>query len=191
MPRQLRVPRRPSGGRPCRKPSAHHPSPDDGTLFATSLFDTSPASPPISVVDGAPGSPSASPTAAAPAIAPLPGVETPATCDYRAITTREDLEQLVPPSGSKPVIAVDTETIGLGHAAQLCGLSFAWHDRAGVYIPSARPKQASHLAPEEVLDILRPVLEDPALPKWRHNLKYDWLVLRHAGVELRASSSTP
>ena len=32
---------------------------------------------------------------------------------------------------------------------------------------------------------LRALLEDPAVPKAGHDIKYDWQVLRGAGVELR------
>src|SRR2546427_9233693 len=40
----------------------------------------------------------------------------------------------------------------------------------------------------EALAPLRELLADPRVPKAGHNLKYDWLVLRRAGVELAGVS---
>ncbi len=106
-------------------------------------------------------------------------------CDYTPVTTREQLQQLVADLRAAKIVSVDTETIGLGHRATLCGLSFAWKTGHGVYVPVRSPDPASHLDEATVLDALRPVLEDPAVPKTGHNLKYDILVLRAAGVEVR------
>ena len=83
------------------------------------------------------------------------------------------------------LIAVDTETIGLGHRAELCGLCFAWEKDAGVYVPTRSPRTDEHLSQAAVLEVLKPILEDPAVRKCGHNIKYDLLVLKHAGVELR------
>ncbi|MEK7330631.1 MAG: hypothetical protein AAB113_07495, partial [Candidatus Eisenbacteria bacterium] len=60
---------------------------------------------------------------------------------------------------------MDTETTGLGRDAQLCGLSFAWRHGHGVYVPVLSPEPGDHLNAETVLEALKPVLEDPSLPK--------------------------
>ncbi len=104
---------------------------------------------------------------------------------YRAITRIDQLRELVATLRQQTLIAVDTETIGLGHDAELCGLSFAWEEHRGVYVPLRSPEQASHLDAATVLRELRPILESEAPSKTGHNIKYDLLVLRHAGVELR------
>jgi DNA polymerase-1 len=105
--------------------------------------------------------------------------------DYRAITTRDALDELVETLKTQSLISVDVETVGLGHKAELCGLCLAWQEKAGVYIPIRSPEPSAHLDPETVIEALRPALEDPELPKCGHNLKYDFLVLKHAGVFLR------
>jgi DNA polymerase-1 len=110
---------------------------------------------------------------------------TTADCDYRAITTRAALDELIDTLSQQSLISVDVETIGLGHKAELCGLCFAWQEKAGVYVPVRSPDPASHLDYATVLEALRPVLEDASLPKCGHNLKYDFLVLKNAGVNLR------
>lgn len=105
--------------------------------------------------------------------------------DYRAITTEPDLNELIRTLRVQPLIAVDTETIGLGPRAILCGICFSWEQASGVYVPMRSPRPQKHLDPETVLTALRPLLEDASLAKCGHNLKYDLMVLRHAGVQMR------
>ncbi len=105
--------------------------------------------------------------------------------DYRAVTTADELSELVVTLTKQKLIAVDTETVGLGHRADLCGICLAWEAGGGVYVPVRSPEPQSHLDETTVLAALRPVLENPGIGKTGHNLKYDYLVLRHAGVHLR------
>ena len=137
--------------------------------FPTSLFDGGAAA----RSEGADTTPIASNLATAEA------------CDYHAITTQAQLDELVAKLKQQDLFAVDAETIGLGHRTELCGLCFAWEEKAGVYVPIASPEPDAHLDRDTVLGALKPVLEDESLPKCGHNLKYDILVLRHAGVRLR------
>ena len=87
-----------------------------------------------------------------------------------------------------PVFALDTETTSIdAQRARLVGLCFAVDAGQAAYLPLAHnyagvPKQ---LPFESVLASLRPILEDPAIAKTGQNLKYDWIVLRHHGIELR------
>jgi DNA polymerase-1 len=105
--------------------------------------------------------------------------------NYRAITTREELEELVATLRAQPIISVDTETTGLERDALLCGLSFAWQEGHGVYVPVRCPSPAVHLDEATVLTALKPLLEDPGLPKCGHNLKFDALVLLRSGIRMR------
>ncbi len=114
-----------------------------------------------------------------------PGHTVAANFDYRGILTRADLNDLVATLRQQKMISVDTETIGLGHSAEPCGASFAWKSGHGVYVPMKSPEQDTHLDTAAVIAALKPVLEDPAIPKCGHNLKYDALVLRHAGIDMQ------
>ncbi len=105
--------------------------------------------------------------------------------DYRAITTRRQLDELITTLKKQKLIAIDTETIGLGRRAPLAGLCLAWNEGQGVYIPTRSPNPDDHLDTATVIEALRPTLEDPALPKCGHHLKYDLHVLRHAGINLQ------
>ena len=105
--------------------------------------------------------------------------------NYRAVTTVEQIDELVETLRGQAMLSIDTETIGLGHRAKLCGICLAWEAGNGVYIPVASPDPTSHLDEKTVLAKLAPVLEDSDLPKCGHNIKYDLLVLHHAGLELQ------
>jgi len=105
---------------------------------------------------------------------------------YSIVRTREELDALVKRLEKGERISVDTETTSTSAMrADLCGLSFAVEPGEAWYVPIRSPEPESHLGEEEVLDALRPVLEDPDRAKVGHNLKYDVLVLRRAGVRLR------
>lgn len=107
--------------------------------------------------------------------------------EYQAIMDIEALEALISRLTSTPVFALDTETTAKDPMrAELVGLSFAIKADEGFYIPCGHdadiiPKQ---LARDRVLTSLKPVLENPELRKVGQNIKYDWLVLSHYGVEL-------
>ncbi len=106
--------------------------------------------------------------------------------DYRCVRTRAELDELVTRLKCADVFAVDTETTGLSPLrAKLCGLSFAVKAGEAWYVPVRSPDPASHLDEATVLGALRPLLEDPAKGKCGHNLKYDMLILRKHGVEIR------
>jgi DNA polymerase-1 len=84
--------------------------------------------------------------------------------------------------------AFDTETTSLdAMKAELVGVSFSLEPGAAAYVPLAHdyPGAPEQLSRTSVLDKLRPLLEDPALPKIGQNLKYDCSVLARHGVEMQ------
>jgi len=106
--------------------------------------------------------------------------------DYRCVKTASELDELRVALEAANIIAIDTETTSpRPMRAELVGLSFATESGQGWYVPVRSPEPQSHLDQQTVLETLRPVLEDPTKPKLGHNLKYDLLVLRRHGVELR------
>ncbi|MFG0326511.1 MAG: DNA polymerase I [Phycisphaerales bacterium JB037] len=110
--------------------------------------------------------------------------------DYACIRTKKDLAALVKQLKSADLFAIDTETTSLSPMrADLCGISVSTEPGAGAYIPVRSPDRSNHLDEQTVLDAFRPLLEDPGIAKCGHNLKYDLLVLRRAGVELRGFSN--
>lgn len=105
---------------------------------------------------------------------------------YTTVRTQEHLDGLVKRLMRAPIFAIDTETTGLSPlAADLCGISICLAPGEAYYIPVRSPAPITHLNETQVLESMRPVLEDAERPKCGHNLKYDMLVLRRAGVMLR------
>ena len=83
-------------------------------------------------------------------------------------------------------ICLDTETTSLHpRRAEIVGYSFAWAPGEACYIPVRAPAGEPQLDPTLVRDALKPVLENPAIEKIGQNLKYDMIVLRGIGIELR------
>ena len=110
---------------------------------------------------------------------------TAATGDYTAVTTESELEKLAETLATQPIIAVDTETDGLYRNSALCGISFSWKPQQGVYVPIRSPNPESHLDEETVIAKLKPILENPELPKCGHNLKFDASIFVWHGVQLQ------
>lgn len=108
----------------------------------------------------------------------------------------DSLATLVARLRDAPLVALDTETSSLEpHSAELLGLSLAASATEVWYLPFGhRPAGGELAAPAPVRNLppitdpsCRPVadlLRDATVPKAGHNIKYDWQVLRRAGVEL-------
>jgi DNA polymerase I len=106
--------------------------------------------------------------------------------DYRSILTRTELEAFVARARKAPVLALDCETTSLNpRDAKLCGIALSIEIGTGAYVPVRSPTTERHLDERTVLEVLKPLLEDGGVPKAGHNLKFDLLVFRNAGVELR------
>jgi len=106
--------------------------------------------------------------------------------DYRVVRTKKDLKETLAGLRKAELIAVDTETTGLRPMeSELCGVSLSGEAGSGVYVPLRSPEPSEHLSHDEAIGLLRPFLEDETVKKVGHNLKFDILVLRRAGVELR------
>ena len=106
--------------------------------------------------------------------------------DYRIVATLDELRALVDEMKKQPRLSVDTETTSVtATRAEIVGYSFAWEPGVAYYVPVRAPAGEPQLDPIIVADLLRPVLEDPGVVKVGQNLKYDWIVLRGAGIDLR------
>ncbi|MDA0803501.1 MAG: DNA polymerase I [Planctomycetota bacterium] len=109
---------------------------------------------------------------------------------YSLIATRAELDRFVASARESArnggVLGVDTETTGVRPRVDaLCGVCLSIAPGTGVYVPTRSPEPASHLRTEEVIEALRPLLEDASIPKALHNAKFDIQVLRAAGIALR------
>ena len=108
--------------------------------------------------------------------------------DYRAIVDNKALNGLINDLKKAKVFALDLETTAIHPMeASIVGISFACRPDEAVYIPLRHRDEAGgkQLAPEETLARLKPLLEDPHLAKVGQNIKYDWIVLKCAGIDLK------
>jgi DNA polymerase-1 len=69
--------------------------------------------------------------------------------------------------------------------SNLVGMSFSWNQNTGWYIPVRAPGGPTELNASVVLPMVAPFLEDPRIGKIGHNIKYDILSMRCAGVQVR------
>ncbi len=104
---------------------------------------------------------------------------------YRLADSLEALDAFTAELARQKTISVDTETTNLWPRwAEIVGYSFAWKEDEAWYIPVRAPEGDPCLDPDTVLEKLRPILEDESIEKIGQNLKYDYVVLRSAGVRL-------
>ncbi len=119
-------------------------------------------------------------------IEPELGVGSGAQCKYELVDTEEKLGEFLAGLRKQKRFAFDTETDALGAMnSNLVGMSFSWEKASGYYIPVCGPSGSTHLPCDHVLAAVKPILEDEKIKKVGHNIKYDLLVMRKAGVELR------
>ncbi|MEW6329991.1 MAG: DNA polymerase I [Pseudomonadota bacterium] len=120
----------------------------------------------------------------APAAVPAPAAM---NAKYQMITDMKALDAWLARLVKSKLFAFDTETTSLdAMQAEIVGVSFT--DRAGeaAYVPLAHeyPGAPTQLGREAVLEKLRSLLEDEALPKIGQNFKYDRNVLANHGIRL-------
>src|SRR5689334_4690254 len=108
----------------------------------------------------------------------------------------DDLPALIARLRAAPLLGLDAETTSLApHDAELVGLSLAASPREVWYLPIGHRPSAGELAAPAPVKNLPPIgdfamaplvglLEDSSVKKAAHNIKFDWQVLRRAGVEL-------
>ena len=111
--------------------------------------------------------------------------------EYETIFTREALDAWIEKLASAELFAFDTETTSLNYMeAEIVGLSFAIEPGKAAYVPMAHsyPGVPDQLSREEVLEALRPLLEDASKRKLGQHLKYDMHVLANHGIRLRGMS---
>ena len=106
---------------------------------------------------------------------------------YETIFDPARLEEILQEAVEAGVLAIDTETNSLNAMqARLVGVCLSTKPGQGVYVPLAHGTDGLDLDDEDVskqmpmetaLDLLRPVLANPAILKIGQNLKYDALIL--------------
>jgi DNA polymerase-1 len=136
--------------------------------------------------DAAPApAPSAAPAAGEPAAA---GGDLAAPGRYELVVEQACLDAWLARLRTAELVAFDTETTGLdAMQADIVGVSFAVETGEAAYVPLAHDYAGApaQLDRDAVLAALKPIFEDPALPKLGQHAKYDINMLSHYGIALR------
>jgi len=104
---------------------------------------------------------------------------------YCVITTMSDLEKWGADLKKAGKFAVDLETTSEQPVrAELVGISLCAQDGEACYVPVGHVK-GKQLPKKDVLAALGPILEDESIEKVGQNIKYDMIVLKKEGVEVR------
>ncbi len=112
----------------------------------------------------------------------------PDNVNYKTILKEGELDELIKKMTAQREIAVDTETTSASPTrANLVGISLSFREGEAYYIPVAHkylgvPKQ---LSMKLVLERLKPILQNPKIKKIGQNIKYDYTVLKRAGLEIK------
>lgn len=106
--------------------------------------------------------------------------------NYQIVADLDALRRLVDQLKDAPALTVDTETTGTDPMqAELVGVALTEGAERGYYAPILAPAGDPQLDLQAVIDVLGPLLGDPDMPKYGHNIKYDLTVLERAGMPLR------
>jgi DNA polymerase-1 len=119
---------------------------------------------------------------------------------YETVTGLDRLAEWVAEARQRGLVAVDTETSALdANLADLVGFSLALEPGRACYVPLQHRGDSDlfgggpvpgQIPVTEALDAVRPLLEDPSVLKIGQNLKYDWIVFKRHGIDVRPFDDT-
>src|SRR5438067_978284 len=116
---------------------------------------------------------------------------------YETVTAAAALDRWIAEAAAQGYLAIDTETDHIDSVvARLAGISLATAPNNACYIPTGHSggdlySEAPNQLPQAlVLAKLKPLLEDPAVLKIGHNLKYDWVMFHRLGIDVAPVDDT-
>ncbi|MCL2155466.1 MAG: DNA polymerase I [Leptospirales bacterium] len=118
----------------------------------------------------------------------IPGKESLKEKNYKTIKDENDLKEMIDEIKKSGLVSFDTETDSLHPVeANLVGMSFSIEEHSGWFLPlqSKGLFGEDYLDPSISLPLVKSIIEDDKIKKIGQNLKFDLLVLKTAGIELR------
>ena len=101
---------------------------------------------------------------------------------YITLSDESEIINFVREMQSKEIICFDTETTGLDpHSADLVGLSFSIASFKAWWIPVSQ----NRIEAQKTLELLKPILENEKIVKIGQNIKFDIMILRWYGIEVK------
>ncbi len=110
--------------------------------------------------------------------------------DYITILNINELKSFIKTLASSKLLSIDLETTSTDPIlAEIVGLSFSIETDKGFYIPIRYKEKENHNFGEDdlqtVLSLLKPVLENESIKKIGQNIKYDTIILKRFGVNVK------
>ena len=103
------------------------------------------------------------------------------THNYQLIDTEEKMLEIFSIFKTKKILSLDTETTSTQPIdAELVGLSFAVSEHEAFYVPIPANREEAL----RIVNIFKPLYEDPEILKVGQNIKYDLEVLRNYNIHL-------
>ena len=110
--------------------------------------------------------------------------------NYHLINEINELDRWIEEAEELGEVAVDTETNSLDpHQAELVGISLSTKIGKACYVPIGHKSQKC-LSKELVIKKLKPLLEDLSVKKIGQNIKFDFIVLFHHGINMSSMEDT-
>jgi len=101
--------------------------------------------------------------------------------EYKLVEKEEDMRNLYDFFRTKDFLVLDTETTSTSAIdAELVGLSFSVEEHKAFYVPIPSNREEAL----QIVNIFKPLYEDPKILKVGQNLKYDLEVLRNYDIHL-------
>ncbi|EON74767.1 DNA polymerase I [Lunatimonas lonarensis] len=103
---------------------------------------------------------------------------------YHRVEGKQEVGELVSYLVQQPEICFDTETTSLNpNEATLVGIAFAYIPGEAYYLPLPEDQEGT----QAILLWLSPVFENESITKIGQNIKYDLLVLKNYGIEVKGT----
>ncbi len=112
------------------------------------------------------------------------------TKNYKLIVQIDELDEWIHEAEENGEFAIDTETTSLDpHQAELVGISISTKIGKACYIPISHTS-GKCIDKKKVINKLRPILEDQSIKKIGQNIKFDYIIFYHNGVNLNSLEDT-
>ena len=106
--------------------------------------------------------------------------------NYNLVKSDNEFGKLISKIEQLSEISIDTETSSLDpHQADLIGISLSLKIGEAFYIP-LNHKNFKNLNEKEVLKKLQHILEDRSIKKIGQNIKFDYIIFYHRGIDLES-----
>lgn len=103
--------------------------------------------------------------------------------NFRTVTNHDELKQICDEIKKHKRFAIDTETTNEGALlGKMVGFSLCYVEGTSYYIPFEHQTGEDQLTKEQILPLLKEILEDESIEKCLHNAKFDILVFETFGI---------